>query len=343
MYILVTGGAGYIGCHTVRALQKEGFKVVVLDNLINGHKDIIEKVLKVPLVIGDIGDTELVEKILNGAHESTKGEPITGVVHFAAFAYVGESVINPSKYFKNNVANTICLLDSLLRVSKKRAETNSYYQIPIVFSSTCATYGIPENYPILESTKQLPINPYGESKLIIEKLLIKYSEVYGLSSIIFRYFNAAGADPNGDLGENHLPETHLIPLAFDAAIKKIPYLKIYGDDYPTSDGTCIRDFIHVVDIAEAHVIGLKKILKNNGCYIYNLGTGKGSSVREIISTVEKITNLKIKTKVEKRRKGDPHLLLASPKKAFKELNWVPKNSEIENIVRDAWKWFQSIN
>ena len=303
MYILVTGGAGYIGCHTVRALQKEGFKVVVLDNLINGHKDIIEKVLKVPLVIGDIGDTELVEKILNGAHESTKGEPITGVVHFAAFAYVGESVINPSKYFKNNVANTM-FTDSLLRVSKKGQKSNSYYQIPIVFSSTCATYGIPENYPILESTKQLPINPYGESKLIIEKLLIKYSEVYGLSSIIFRYFNAAGADPNGDLGENHLPETHLIPLAFDAAIKKIPYLKIYGDDYPTSDGTCIRDFIHVVDIAEAHVIGLKKILKNNGCYIYNLGTGKGSSVREIISTVEKITNLKIETKVETEKKGE---------------------------------------
>ena len=343
MYILVTGGAGYIGCHTVRALQKQGFKVVVLDNLIHGHKQIIEKVLKVPLVVGDIGDTELVNMILSGKHESTKGETITAVIHFAAFAYVGESVINPSKYFKNNVANTIYLLDSLLKVSKERKKANSNYQIPIVFSSTCATYGIPENYPILESTKQRPINPYGESKLIIEKLLIKYSEVYGLSSIIFRYFNAAGADPNGDLGENHHPETHLIPLAFDAAIKKIPYLKIYGDDYPTSDGTCIRDFVHVVDIAEAHVIGLKKILKNNGCYIYNLGTGRGISVKEIISTVEKITNLKIETKVEQRRKGDPHLLLASPKKAFKELNWVPKNSGIENIVRDAWKWFQSIN
>ncbi len=343
MYILVTGGAGYIGCHTVRALQKQGFKVVVLDNLIHGHKQIIEKVLKVPLVIGDIGDTELVNMILSGKHESTKGEPITAVIHFAAFAYVGESVINPNKYFKNNVANTIYLLDSLLKVSKERKKANSNYQIPIVFSSTCATYGIPDNYPILESTKQSPINPYGESKLIIEKLLIKYSEVYGLSSIIFRYFNAAGADPNGDLGENHHPETHLIPLAFDAAIKKIPYLKIYGDDYPTSDGTCIRDFVHVVDIAEAHVIGLKKILKNNGCYIYNLGTGRGISVKEIISTVEKITNLKIETKVEQRRKGDPHLLLASPKKAFEELNWIPKNSGIENIVRDAWKWFQSIN
>ncbi len=343
MYILVTGGAGYIGCHTVRALKKEGFKVVVLDNLIHGHKDLIEKVLKVPLIIGDIGDTELVEKILSGKHEFTKGEPVFGVIHFAAFAYVGESVINPSKYFKNNVANTINLLDSLLKVSKERKETNSKYQIPIVFSSTCATYGIPDNYPIIETTKQCPINPYGESKLIIEKLLIKYSEVYGLSSIIFRYFNAAGADPKGDLGENHLPETHLIPLAFQAAVKKIPYLKIYGDDYPTSDGTCIRDFIHVVDIAEAHVIGLKKILKNNGCYIYNLGTGKGLSVREIISKIEKITNLKIETKVEKRRKGDPHLLLASPEKALKELNWVPKNSEIDNIVKDAWNWFQSIH
>ena len=343
MYILVTGGAGYIGCHTVRALLKEGFKVVVLDNLIHGHKQIIEKVLKVPLVIGDIADTELIKKILSGKHESTEGEPIIAVIHFAAFAYVGESVINPNKYFKNNVANTIYLLDTLLKVSKERGETNADYQIPIVFSSTCATYGIPDNYPILESTKQIPINPYGESKLIIEKLLIKYSEIYGLSSIIFRYFNAAGAHPNGDLGENHSPETHLIPLAFDAAIKKIPYLKIFGDDYPTSDGTCIRDFIHVVDIAEAHVIGLKKILKNNGCYIYNLGTGKGLSVREIISTVEKITNLKVETKVEKRRKGDPHILLASPKKAFEELKWIPKNSRIDIIVRDAWRWFKSIN
>lgn len=343
MYILVTGGAGYIGCHTVRALQKEGFKVVVLDNLIHGHKEIIEEVLNVPLVIGDIGDTELVSKILSGKHESTNGEEVTAVIHFAAFAYVGESVINPTKYFKNNVANTIYLLDTLLMVSKERKKICSNYQIPIVFSSTCATYGIPDNYPILESTKQKPINPYGESKLIIEKLLIKYSEVYGLSSIIFRYFNAAGADPNGDLGENHLPETHLIPLAFNAAVRKIPYLKIYGDDYPTPDGTCIRDFIHVVDIAEAHVIGLKKILKKNGCFIYNLGTGKGLSVREIISTIEKITNLKIETKVEKRREGDPHLLLASPKKAFEELKWFPKNSRIDIIVRDAWKWFQSIN
>ena len=343
MNILVTGGAGYIGSHTVKALQKEGFRVIVLDNLIHGHKKIIEKVLKVPLIVGDIGNSELVYKILSGRHKSTNGEPISAVIHFAAFAYVGESVINPTKYFKNNVANTIYLLDALIKASKERKEADSNHNIPIVFSSSCATYGIPDNYPILESTKQNPINPYGESKLIIEKLLIKYSEVYGLSSMIFRYFNAAGADPNGDLGENHLPETHLIPLAFDAAVKKIPYLKIYGDDYPTPDGTCIRDFIHVVDIAEAHVIGLKKILNNNGCYIYNLGTGKGISVREIISTVEKITTLKIKTKVEKRRKGDPHLLLASPKKAFEELNWVPKNSKIEIIVRDAWKWFQSIN
>jgi len=343
MYILVTGGAGYIGCHTVRALQQEGFKVVVLDNLVHGHKEIIENVLEVPLVVGDIGDAELVTKILSGKHESTKGELVSAVVHFAAFAYVGESVINPTKYFKNNVANSIYLLDALIEASKERRKTNANYQIPIVFSSTCATYGIPDKYPILESTKQVPINPYGESKLTIEKLLIKYAEVYGLSSIIFRYFNAAGADPKGDLGENHLPETHLIPLAFDAAVKKIPYLKIFGDDYPTSDGTCIRDFIHVVDIAEAHVIGLKKILKNKGCYIYNLGTGKGLSVREIISTVEKITNLKIETKVEPRRKGDPHLLLASPKKAFEELNWFPKNSKIEIIVKDAWKWFKNIN
>jgi len=343
MYILVTGGAGYIGCHTVRALQKEGFKVVVLDNLIHGHKEIVEKVLKVPLIIGDIGDTELVTQILNGEHEATKGELVTAVIHFAAFAYVGESVNNPTKYFKNNVANTIYLLDVLIKVSKEREKTHSNYRIPIVFSSTCATYGIPNNYPILESTNQHPINPYGESKLIIEKLLIQYSEVYGLSSMIFRYFNAAGADPRGDLGEKHDPETHLIPLAFDAAVKKIPYLKIYGDNYPTSDGTCVRDFIHVVDIAEAHVIGLKKILKNNGCFIYNLGTGKGLSVKEIISTVEKITNLKIKTKIELRRKGDPHILLASPEKAFKELNWSPKNSDIDIIVRDAWKWFQNTN
>ncbi len=342
MYILVTGGAGYIGCHTVRVLQKEGFKVVVLDNLIHGHKEIVEKILKVPLVIGDIGDTELVNKILTGKHESTKGEPVTAVIHFAAFAYVGESVINPTKYFKNNVANTIYLLDTLLQVSEERGKSNSNNKIPFVFSSSCATYGIPDNSPILESTTQRPINSYGESKLIIEKLLIKYSEVYGLSSIIFRYFNAAGADPNGDIGENHFPETHLIPLAFNAAVKKIPYLKIYGDDYPTSDGTCIRDYVHVVDIAEAHVLGLKKILKNNGCYIYNLGTGKGLSVREIVSKVEKITNRKIETKVEQRRKGDPHLLLASPKKAFEELNWLPKNSKIDIILRDAWKWFQTI-
>ena len=343
MYILVTGGAGYIGCHTVRALQKEGFKVVVLDNLINGHRKIVENVLKVPLVIGDIGNNQLLTKLLEGEHESTKGNKIEAVVHFAAFAYVGESVINPSKYFKNNVAKTIYLLDTILKVSKERKKNSHNYKIPIVFSSSCATYGIPDDFPIVETTKQNPINPYGESKLIIEKVLKKYSEVYNLSSIIFRYFNAAGADPKGDLGENHCPETHLIPLAFDAAEKKLPYLRIYGDNYPTPDGTCIRDFIHVVDIADAHVIGLKKIIKDNGCYIYNLGTGEGLSVKQIISQVEKITNRNVKTKIEPRREGDPHILLSSPKKAFEELNWEPKYSTINKIISDAWQWYKKLN
>ncbi|MBO8240547.1 UDP-glucose 4-epimerase GalE [Prochlorococcus marinus XMU1412] len=342
MYILVTGGAGYIGSHTVRALQKENFEVVVLDNLIYGHKKIVENVLKVPLIVGDIGNKELITQILSGKHPKTNGKKIMAVIHFAAFAYVGESVKKPLKYYINNVKKSISFFESIFEESSNRSKGEISRQIPIVFSSTCATYGIPKKLPIIESTEQNPINPYGRSKLMIENILKDLYFSHNIPSMIFRYFNAAGADPKGDIGENHIPETHLIPLAFDALTKEKCKFQLFGNDYQTFDGTCIRDYIHVTDIADAHVKGLIKILNEGGQHIYNLGTGNGLSVKQVLKSIEKVTNLELNIEIHPRRQGDPPILVASPNKALNELNWKPSYSNIDTIVEHAWKWYQRI-
>ena len=290
--VIVAGGAGYIGSHTIRELQNGGFEPIVLDNLVYGHKKIVEDVLGVPLVIGQVGDKKLLEKLLSGDHPSTKGKDIKGILHFAAYAYVGESVIDPAKYYKNNLAETIILLEALLEDSKKRNSN----PIPIVFSSTCATYGLPlENeIPILETNLQNPINPYGRSKLMIENILIDYHKAYKLPVSILRYFNAAGADIKGDIGEDHNPETHLIPLVLEALFNKEGFIKVNGIDYPTFDGTCIRDYVHVSDLANAHVLALNKIINDRSLSIYNLGNGKGYSIMEVIDTAKKVTGKEIK-------------------------------------------------
>ena len=335
--VIVAGGAGYIGSHAIRELQDGGFEPVVLDNLVYGHKKIVEDVLGVPLIIGEIGDKKLLEKLLSGDHPLTRGKDIKGIMHFAAYAYVGESVIDPAKYYKNNLAETISLLEALLEDSKRR---NSK-PIPIVFSSTCATYGLPleTEIPIIETTLQNPINPYGRSKLMIENILIDYHKAYKLPVSILRYFNAAGADIKGDIGEDHNPETHLIPLILKGLFNKKGFIKVNGTDYPTFDGTCIRDYVHVSDLAKAHVLALNKIINDNSLSIYNLGNGKGYSIMEVIDTAKKVTGKEIKILKSKRRQGDPPVLISSPEKAKKELLWKPEFSELEIIIRSAWNWY----
>ena len=335
--VIVAGGAGYIGSHTIRELQSGGFEPVVLDNLVYGHRKIVEDVLGVPLVIGRVGDKKLLEKLLSGEHPSTKGKQIKGIMHFAAYAYVAESVIDPAKYYKNNLAETIILLDALLEDSKKR---NSK-PIPIVFSSTCATYGLPSDneIPILETTQQNPINPYGRSKLMIEKILIDYHKAYKIPVSILRYFNAAGADIKGDIGEDHDPETHLIPLVLEALFNKDGYIKVNGIDYPTFDGTCIRDYVHVSDLAKAHVLALNKIMNDKSLSIYNLGNGKGYSIMEVIDAAKKVTGKDIKVLESERRHGDPPVLISLSEKAKKELLWQPSFPDLESIIRTAWNWY----
>ena len=335
--VIVAGGAGYIGSHAIRELKNEGFDPVVLDNLVYGHKTIVEDVLDVPLVIGQVGDKQLLEKLLSGEHPSTRGKDIKGIMHFAAYAYVGESVINPAKYYKNNLAETIMLLEALLEDAKKK---NSQ-PIPVVFSSTCAIYGMPleTDIPIVESTFQNPINPYGRSKLMIEKILIDYHNAYKLPVAILRYFNAAGADIKGDIGENHNPETHLIPLVLQALFNKEGFIKVNGIDYPTFDGTCIRDYVHVSDLAKAHVLALNKILNDKSLSIYNLGIGKGYSIMEVINAAKKVTGKEINIIKSKRRPGDPPVLISSPEKAKKELLWKPEFLDLESILRTAWNWY----
>lgn len=343
MNILITGGAGYIGSHTVRCLQKKGFNPIVLDNLINGHEEIVKSKLKVPFVKGNVGNKSLVGKILRGDHISTNFNEIDGVIHFAAYAYVGESIIKPLDYYKNNIGESLNLFESIINFNK-----NFNRDIPIVFSSTCATYGLTNTIPIEENNEQKPINPYGYSKLVIERLLQDFSNAYGLKSIILRYFNAAGADPKGDIGEDHQPETHLIPLIFDVISNKKDFLEIFGDDYPTDDGTCIRDYIHVSDLAEAHVLSLKRLISLDSsqkifCEIFNLGNGKGYSVKQVINSVENVSGLKVKTKVSPRRPGDPPILISSSTKASSLLKWNSQYSDINTIIKHAWTWYQNKN
>lgn len=336
MLILVTGGAGYIGMHAVRTLLQAGYRVVVLDNLLYGHRDCVEK-QGVPLVEGQVGDRALLDQLLSGEHPACDGEPVQAVMHFAAFAYVGESVAKPDLYYRNNLGDSLVLVEALLAEGDRRGTSPP----PIVFSSTCATYGhvLPEQIPITEDCPQNPINPYGRSKWMVEQVLLDCWKAHGLSHIIFRYFNAAGADPAGDLGEDHTPETHLIPLAFDVVLGRLPCLTIHGDDYSTSDGTCVRDYIHVLDLAEAHLLGLQQLLNGRrGSHVYNLGNGVGYSVQQVIDTTRAITKRVLSCHAGPRRPGDPPILVASSEKARTELGWQPHYPQLETMISHAWHW-----
>ncbi len=321
--ILVTGGAGYIGSNCVKELISRGYEIIVLDNLVYGHRDLVDQVLKVKLIEGDLQDRLLLDDIF-------ANHPINAVIHFAAYAYVGESVSDPAKYYRNNVVGTLTLLEAMLAVGINK----------IVFSSTCATYGIPEKIPITEDEKQNPINPYGRSKLMVERILQDFDRAYGLKSVIFRYFNAAGADPLGQLGEDHNPETHLIPLVLDAALGKRDSISVYGTDYPTPDGTCIRDYIHVSDLADAHVLGLEYLFNGGDSNIFNLGNGNGYSVLEVIETARAVTAKPIKSDMCQPRQGDPSSLVGSSEKAKKILNWQPRYYDLKTIIEHAWLWHQ---
>lgn len=317
-YVLVTGGAGYIGSHTCKALHKAGYLPISYDNLVYGHEWAVKWG---PLERGEISDRERLNAVIELYRPAA-------VIHFAAFAYVGESVVNPGKYYRNNVADTLALVEAV-----RDHQIKSF-----VFSSTCATYGVPERLPISESAPQHPINPYGASKLMVERILADFTEAHGLRSIALRYFNAAGADPDGEIGEDHNPETHLVPLVLDAAAGRRSNITVYGTDYPTPDGTCIRDYIHVTDLAEAHVKALERLHYSNIRLAYNLGTGRGVSVRNIIDSAMKVTGRTIPVVMGERRPGDPPELVADPTFANNELGWVPIHSSIDMIVRTAWQW-----
>ncbi len=321
--ILVTGGAGYIGSHTVLALKQAGYNVVILDNLVYGHRDLVEEVLQVELIVGDTGDRPLLDRLF-------KTHDIAAVMHFSAYAYVGESVTDPAKYYRNNVLGTLTLLEAMLTASVKK----------FVFSSTCATYGVPEFVPIPETHPQNPINPYGATKLMVERILTDFDVAYGFKSVRFRYFNAAGANPNGLLGEDHEPETHLIPLVLLTALGKRESISIFGTDYPTPDGTCIRDYIHVNDLADAHILGLEYLLKGGDSEVFNLGNGSGFSVREVIAAAEAVTGVSIPVQERDRRPGDPPNLIGSGEKARTILGWKPQYPSIKDIVAHAWQWHQ---
>lgn len=321
MNILVCGGAGYIGSHMVAYLLENGHEVVVLDNLQTGHKD---SLLGGKLYIGDLKDNEILDKVFTE-------NKIDAVIDFAANSLVGESVENPLKYFDNNIGSTIKLLEAMNRHNIKY----------IVFSSTAATYGEPENIPILEQDKTFPTNPYGESKLAVEKILKWCDKAYGIKYTALRYFNACGAHIDGKIGEDHKPESHLIPIILQAALGKREKILIFGDDYNTKDGTCVRDYVHVSDLASAHLLALKRLKNGGESKIYNLGNGKGFSVKEVVDVARKVTGINIKAEIAARRAGDPATLIASSEKAIKELGWEPKFNSLETIIETAWKWHKN--
>ncbi|MDF2505784.1 UDP-glucose 4-epimerase GalE [Clostridium sp.] len=321
MAILVCGGAGYIGSHMVAHLLENKKEVIIVDNLQKGHKD---SLLGGKLYVGDLRDTEFLNKVFTE-------NKIEAVIDFAADSLVGESVENPLKYFNNNIGSTI----NLLQVMQKH---NVKY---IVFSSTAATYGEPENVPIQEQDKTFPTNPYGESKLAVEKILKWCDKAYGIKYTALRYFNAAGAHTNGKIGEDHRPESHLIPLILQVALKKREKIMIFGDDYDTADGSCVRDYIHVSDLAAAHLLALKRLQNGGDSRIYNLGNGKGFSVKEVVDVTRKVTGVEIKAEVAPRRAGDPATLIASSEKAIEELDWKPQYNSLETIIETAWNWHKN--
>lgn len=319
MRILVTGGAGYIGSHTAKALARAGYEPVVLDNFGTGHRSAVRWG---PLVEGDLQDAGLISKVI-------KEHEVKAVIHFAASLLVGESMAQPQKYYWNNVVNTLKLLDAMLATNVKH----------IVFSSSAAVYGTPDKVPIPEDHPLRPINPYGETKLIMERALHWYAAAYGLRSAALRYFNAAGADPQSEIGEDHHPETHLIPLVVRATLGLISFVEIYGTDYPTPDGTAIRDYIHVTDLADAHVLALRYLMEGGESVALNLGTGRGFSVREVVAAVEQCSGgRKTTVRDAPRREGDPPSLVADPGRAAKLLGWRPQYSDLDTIVQTAWKW-----
>ncbi len=321
--ILVTGGAGYIGSHAVLALKRAGYKVLILDNLVYGHRDLVEQILQVDFVVGDTSDRVLLDKIF-ATHN------IAAVMHFSAYAYVGESVTDPAKYYRNNVIGTITLLEAMIAAGVKK----------FVFSSTCATYGVPQRIPLTEDHPQNPINPYGSTKLMVEKILSDFDSAYDFKSVCFRYFNAAGADPSGLLGEDHNPETHLIPLVLLTALGQRDSIAIFGTDYETPDGSCIRDYVHVNDLASAHILGLEYLLNGGKSDFFNLGNGGGFSVKEVIEAAITVTGKQIKAIECDRRPGDPPALVGSSKKAIETLGWSPEYPHIKDIISHAWQWHQ---
>ncbi len=321
MKVLVTGGAGYIGSHTVRQLVKQGAQVTVLDNMEYGHAEaIVDK--EVTLVQGDLGDPDVVNPLLlNGKFDA--------VVHFAAYIQVGESVTEPLKYYENNIAKPLTLIRAMIAGGTKK----------FVFSSTCATYGVPTQIPIPETEKQDPINPYGNSKYMLEKVLKDCDHAYGLKSVFLRYFNASGSSEDGAIGEDHDPESHLIPVILQAIKGEREGITVFGTDYDTPDGTCVRDYIHVDDLADAHLRAINYLMEGGETNWFNLGTGKGLSVKQIIDAAEKVTGLKAPVTYGPRRDGDPAHLIADARKAADVLGWIPKHQDAQYIVETAWKWF----
>jgi len=318
--VLVTGGAGYIGSHAAKALHRAGYRVVVYDSLVAGHRGAVKYG---ELVVGDITDGAAVRAAI-------RRHDIFAVMHFAAFLDVGESVRDPAKYYRNNVVGALAVLDAMA------AESTRHF----VFSSTCATYGEPIETPIAETHPQKPINSYGESKLAVERALPHFGHAYGIASVALRYFNAAGADPDGEIGEDHAPEIHVIPRAIDAATGG-EGLTVFGDDYPTPDGTCLRDYIHVSDLADAHVKALEAIVETGKSGAYNLGTGHPHSVREVIDSVSRVTGRQVPWTLGPRRAGDPAVLYAAAHKAQAELHWTPRCPALDAIVRTAWDWHRT--